>query len=44
MTPEDIRQLSVGKSVEIYLAIQDSTHTHKSGVWEIIDGKLTFEF
>ena len=35
MTIEDVRQLSVGKPVEIYLGLSDSTGIYTSGVWRI---------
>jgi hypothetical protein len=40
MTAEDIRCLSSGKPVEIYLAIYDSTHTYSTGIWKIVDGQV----
>jgi hypothetical protein len=40
LTAENIRALSAGKSVEIYLALYDSTHTHSGGIWKIVDGQV----
>jgi hypothetical protein len=40
MTAEDIRQLSVGKPVEIYLGLFDSTGMHSNGVRRNRDGVL----
>ena len=31
----DVRKLSVGKSVEIFYGLADSTGTHREGVWKI---------
>jgi hypothetical protein len=41
LTAKDIRWLSIDKPVEIYLAIYDSTHTHSSGIWKILDGQVS---
>jgi hypothetical protein len=38
MTAEDILKLSIGKPVEIYLGLTDSTGKYTSGVWRIRGG------
>ena len=40
LTVEEICKLSIGKLVEIYLAVHDSTQTLDNGVWKIVDGQL----
>jgi hypothetical protein len=40
MTTEDIRQLSVRKPVEIYMAVTDSTRIYSPGVWRIKNGAV----
>jgi hypothetical protein len=40
MTTEDVRHLSVGKPVEIFLGLCDSTGIHANGVWNIRAGQV----
>ncbi|OGN94758.1 MAG: hypothetical protein A2Z71_05930 [Chloroflexi bacterium RBG_13_50_21] len=40
MTIENVRELSIGKSVEIFLGLADITGIHASGVWNIKDGQV----
>jgi hypothetical protein len=39
LTPGQIGELSVGKSVEIYYGMADTTGKHKTGAWYIKGGK-----
>lgn len=38
MTVEEVRQVSIGKPVEIFLGLTDSTGFHSDGIWTIKDG------
>ena len=40
MSKGDIRQLSIGKAVEIYLGLYDSTGVYPQGIWKIKDGQV----
>lgn len=40
-TPKRIKALTVGNSIEIYLALADITSTYESGAWHICDGAVT---
>ena len=41
LTPEQVGDLTVGRSVEIYYGMADSTGKYPSGVWYIKGGKVT---
>jgi len=38
LTLEDVQSLSVGKPVEIFYGVSDSTGNHHAGVWSVKDG------
>jgi len=40
LSTEDVQELSVGKSVEIFYSLADSTGTYETGVWNIKSGLL----
>ena len=41
LTVEEVQELSVGKSIEIFYGMTDSTRTHEAGVWNIKSGLMS---
>jgi hypothetical protein len=41
LSVDEVGELSVGKSVEVFYGLADSTGDHEAGVWDIRDGKVS---